>query len=70
MIKEKLEQKFKDLEKTYHEMPSLQYQTNKLFMEIINDFNEKTGRYNIIIAFLTVVIAVLTLVMVIKMFIR
>ena len=32
--------------------------------------DEKTGRYNIIIACLTVVISVLTLVMVIKMFIR
>jgi uncharacterized membrane protein len=70
MNNKELRQKLKDLEKTYQEMPSLQYQTNKLYMEIINDFNEKTGRYNIIIAFLTVVIAVLTLVMVIKMFIR
>ena len=77
MNKKDLEEKLKDLEKKYSsykvnntEMFNLQYETNKLFMELIRDFNEKTGLYNVIIAFLTVVIAVLTLVMVIKMFIR
>lgn len=69
MKKQILKEKLDNLEKTYHEMSSLQYQTNKLYMEIINDSNEKTGLYNIIIAFLTIVIAILTLVMVIKMFV-
>ena len=77
MKKEELEKSFKDLKEKYPiyrvnhtEMFNLQYDTNELFIKIINDFNEKTGRYNIIIGFLTVVIAFLTLVMVIKMFIR
>ena len=77
MKKKDLEERFKELEKKYPyhkvnhtEMFNLQYDINKLYMELIRDFNEKTGLYNIIIAFLTVVIAVLTSVMVIKMFVR
>ena len=76
MKRKDLEKKLGELEKKYRyykdshtEMFNLQYETSKLFMEIIHDFNEKTGRYNFIIASLTVVIAFLTLVMVIKMFI-
>jgi hypothetical protein len=77
MKKKDLEEKFKNIEKSYSnyrvnntEMFNLQHAANKLCIEIINDFNEKTGLYNIIIMFLTIVIACLTLAMVIKMFIR
>lgn len=44
-----------------------QVELNEFFIELINDFNEVTSRYNRWLIGLTVVIALLTLVMVAKM---
>ncbi|MDD4893980.1 MAG: hypothetical protein PHW54_01530 [Candidatus Omnitrophica bacterium] len=70
MKKEDLKVKFEALEKQYRnykanntEMFNLQYDTNKLFMEIINDFNEKTGLYNKLLLICNVIIGILTVVM-------
>ncbi len=67
MKKEALKQIFMDMEnkcKHYRgndtELLNLQYETNKIFIQIINDFNEKTEIYNRRLLFYTIVIALLT----------
>jgi len=66
-----LKQRFWELESKYPlykgnntDMFNLQYETNKLYLKLINDFNEKTEVYNRRLLSYTIVIAILTLVMV------
>ncbi len=70
MKPEDLKKKIEDLEKAYPlykgnntAMFNLQYETNKLYLEIINDSNNKTEQYNNRLLIYTVVIAILTLAM-------
>lgn len=46
-----------------------QVNLNKLYVRLINEFNEKSDKYNRSLIGLTWVIAILTVVMVVKMFI-
>ena len=77
MKKKDLEDKISELEKKYPhhnvnntEMFNLQYETNKLFIQIIRDFNEKTETYNKYLLFYTVAIAILTAVLVLVTFVN
>jgi len=73
MKKKDLEERFKGIEGEYPQhkvnhtqMFNLQYDTSKLYMEIINEFNEKTEVYNRRLLWFTIVIAILTFVMTIS----
>jgi len=66
-----LKQRFRELESKYPlykgnntDMFNLQYETNKLYIEIISDYNKKAEIYNSRLLFYTIVIAILTLAMV------
>ena len=76
MTKEELEQEIKNIEaergnpsQTYsaEKMINEQVRLNKLFIRLINDFNESTNKYNKWLMRLTWAIAILTAVMVWKM---
>jgi hypothetical protein len=78
MKKEELEQLIAEIESqrgngscTYstETVSNEQVKLNKLYVRLINEFNETTGKYNCWLVRLTWAIALLTLVMVIKLFI-
>lgn len=75
MKKEVLQEQFRQIAIDKDTAPNTGRETfhqtllTKLFIEMLNDFNEITSKYNIRLMRLTVAIALLTLVMVLKMFI-
>ena len=76
MKKEELEQRIKEIESqrgnssnsySTETVVNEQIKLNKLYIHLINSFNETTDRYNRWLIRLTLVIAILTAVMVVKM---